>query len=348
MFTSPSVDTVLAAIRAVAGSKGVLLIIKNYTGDRLNFGLAAELARAEGIAVDSVVVADDVALRDTVEPTRRRGIAGTVLVHKIAGAAAPPAPIWPRSPPRGRRRNRWPPWAWAWAPAPCRPPAAPAFNWTAERRNWAWAYGEAGVRRVATPSAADLCATLLDAILQDRGWLPGQRVALLVNGLGGTPPMELAIVARAALAHLRLRGLLVERAWSGNFMTALEMPGCSLSLLALDDQRLSWLDQATLAPAWPAPAASLRNASCARRRPAPPKHRRKGQPCPACAAPPWPPPPRWMPPNPCSPNWTRPAAMATWASACNAAPRRSAPCPTRPGARPTSPCARWARPCARR
>lgn len=88
VFTSPSTDAVLAAIRAVSGPAGSLLVVKNYTGDRLNFGLAAELARAEGIPVEVVVVADDVALRDTVEPSRRRGIAGTVLVHKVAGAAA--------------------------------------------------------------------------------------------------------------------------------------------------------------------------------------------------------------------------------------------------------------------
>ncbi|MCQ4162734.1 dihydroxyacetone kinase subunit DhaK, partial [Roseomonas sp. GC11] len=88
VFTSPSTDAVLAAIRAVAGPAGALLVVKNYTGDRLNFGLAAELARAAGIPAEIVVVADDVALRDTVVLERRRGIAGTVLVHKVAGAAA--------------------------------------------------------------------------------------------------------------------------------------------------------------------------------------------------------------------------------------------------------------------
>ncbi|HET6608134.1 MAG TPA: dihydroxyacetone kinase subunit DhaK, partial [Rhodopila sp.] len=88
VFTSPSVDAVLSAILAVGGPRGVVLIIKNYTGDRLNFGLAAEMARASGIPVETVIVADDVALRDTVEPARRRGIAGTVFVHKIAGALA--------------------------------------------------------------------------------------------------------------------------------------------------------------------------------------------------------------------------------------------------------------------
>src|SRR5438105_15617450 len=88
VFTSPTPDAVFAAIQATAGEPGVLLVVKNYTGDRLNFGLAAEMARADGIAVETAVVADDVALRETVEPARRRGIAGTVLVHKLAGAAA--------------------------------------------------------------------------------------------------------------------------------------------------------------------------------------------------------------------------------------------------------------------
>lgn len=88
VFTSPSVDAVLAAIRAAAGPAGALLVVKNYTGDRLNFGLAAELARSEGIPVETVLVADDAALRHTVAPERRRGIAGTVLIHKLAGAAA--------------------------------------------------------------------------------------------------------------------------------------------------------------------------------------------------------------------------------------------------------------------
>ncbi|MDB5375241.1 MAG: dihydroxyacetone kinase subunit DhaK, partial [Belnapia sp.] len=88
VFTSPSADAVLAGIRAAAGPAGAVLIVKNYTGDRLNFGLAAELARAAGIPCEVVVVADDVALRETVPPERRRGIAGTVLIHKLAGAAA--------------------------------------------------------------------------------------------------------------------------------------------------------------------------------------------------------------------------------------------------------------------
>ncbi|OQS44109.1 dihydroxyacetone kinase family protein [Chromobacterium haemolyticum] len=253
VFTSPSVDTVLAAIRAVAGPKGVLLIIKNYTGDRLNFGLAAELARAEGIAVDSVVVADDVALRDTVEPARRRGIAGTVLVHKIAGAVAASGASLAEVAAAARQAAEQVA-TMGVALGACTVPATgrPGFQLDDDEVELGLGiHGEAGVRRVPRQSADALCATLLDAIVRDRGWQAGQRVAMLVNGLGGTPPMELAIVARSALASARRLGLHVERLWSGNFMTALEMPGCSLSLLALDEQRLGWLDQATQAPAWP-------------------------------------------------------------------------------------------------
>ena len=140
VFTSPAPDAVLAAIRAVAGPPGCLLIVKNYTGDRLNFGLAAEMARAEGIPVEVAVVADDAALADSADHAGRRGLAGTILVHKVAGAAAEagadlaPSPPRPGPPPRPSA-----PWAWRCRPAPCRPPAGPASSWPATRSSWAWA-----------------------------------------------------------------------------------------------------------------------------------------------------------------------------------------------------------------
>src|SRR6185436_18661884 len=112
-------------------------------------------------------------------------------------------------------------------------------------------HGEAGVERAPMMAADALVERLLDAIVADRALAAGDRVALLVNGLGGTPPMELAVVARHALAVLRRRGLVVERAWSGTFLSALEMPGVSLSVLRVDDERLAQLDAATAAPAWP-------------------------------------------------------------------------------------------------
>ena len=253
VFTSPSVDAVLAAIRAVAGPPGVLLIIKNYTGDRLNFGLAAELARADGIPVETVIVADDVALRDTVEPERRRGIAGTVLVHKVAGAAAA-AGLPLEQVAREARSTAAALGTMGVALGPCTVPAAgrPGFTLGDDEVELGLGiHGERGVERTTLRRADDLVDTILATILTDRELHHGERVALLVNGLGGTPPMELAIVARRAMAVLRERGLSVVRAWSGNLLTALEMPGMSLTVLPVDDVRLQRLDAPIAAPAWP-------------------------------------------------------------------------------------------------
>jgi ATP-dependent dihydroxyacetone kinase len=253
VFTSPSVDAVLAGIRAAAGPSGAVLVVKNYTGDRLNFGLAAELAQEEDIPVETVVVADDVALRGTVEPARRRGIAGTVLIHKLAGAAIA----------AGRTLDEVAALARAAAAdlgtmgvalGACTVPTAGKPGFTlgdGEIELGLGIHGEAGVRRGPLQPADELVAEILQAIVSDRGLVRGNRVALLVNGLGATPPMELSIVARAALAELAARGITVERAWAGNFLTALDMPGCSLSLLKLDDERIALLDAPAQAPAWP-------------------------------------------------------------------------------------------------
>ena len=255
VFTSPSTDAVLAGIRAAAGRAGALLIVKNYTGDRLNFGLAAELARAEGIAVETVVVADDVSLRDVVEPDRRRGIAGTVLIHKIAGAAvAAGKPLAEVA--RIARAATADLGSMGVALSACTLPAVgkPSFELGAgEIELGLGIHGEPGVQRAAMERVETLVEKLLDCIIADRGFAAGDRLVLLVNGLGATPPMELAVVARDALGYLRTRGLNVERAWCGTLLSALDMSGFSLSLLRVDDARLSLLDAATDAPAWPGP-----------------------------------------------------------------------------------------------
>jgi dihydroxyacetone kinase len=252
VFTSPSVDAVLAAIRQVQTPAGVLLIVKNYTGDRLNFGLAAELARAEGIAVEMVLVADDVALKDTVPPDRRRGIAGTVLVHKLAGAsAASGAPLAEvaavaRSAAADVR-------SMGVGLGPCIVPAAgrPGYELGHDEVELGLGiHGEKGVARIKAAPADRLVDEVLDRTLEGLSPADTSELVVLVNGLGGTPAMELSIVARRALSHIRDRGFGVPRAWIGNFMTALEMPGFSISVMPADAQRLALLDLPTDAPAW--------------------------------------------------------------------------------------------------
>ncbi len=252
VFTSPSVDAVLAAIRAVGGPAGVVLIVKNYTGDRLNFGLAAELATQEGIPTEIVVVADDVALHGIVPRERRRGIAGTVLVHKIAGAAAAEGRSLAEVVAAGR----------AAAAAigtmgvglgPCTVPAAgkPSFELGPDEIEYGLGiHGEKGVRRGPMASADEIAATIVTTVLEDLQLDPEQAVVLLVNGLGATTEMELAIVARRTLLLLAEHGFAVARAYVGNYMTALEMAGCSISLMPVDDESLARLDAPTDAAAW--------------------------------------------------------------------------------------------------
>lgn len=253
VFTSPSVDAVLAAIRACAGPAGALLIVKNYTGDRLNFGLAGELAALEGTPTELVVVADDVALAGIVSRERRRGIAGTVLVHKIAGAvAATGAPLQAVAAAARSAASRL--GTMGVALGSCTVPAAGKPGFTlgdSEIELGLGIHGEKGVERVELMPADALVDRLVSSIVTDLGLKSGNRVAMLVNGLGATPPMELAIVGRRALQALREQGIAVERAWTGNFLTAIEMPGCSISLLQLINEEAELLDFATTAAAWP-------------------------------------------------------------------------------------------------
>ena len=253
VFTSPGTDAILAAILAVSGPAGAVLIVKNYTGDRLNFGLAAELARQQGIPAEVVIVADDVALRDLVARERRRGIAGTVLVHKLAGAAAerglPLAEVAGIA--RGAAATLG---SMGVALGACVVPSVgkPGFDLVENEIEFGLGiHGEKGVERTTIRGADQIVTSLLDQIVTDLDLKSGARVALMVNGLGGTPPMELAVVSRAALADLRGRGIAVERAWSGNFMTAIEMPGVSLTVLPLDEQRDALLDDEADVPIWP-------------------------------------------------------------------------------------------------
>jgi dihydroxyacetone kinase len=253
VFTSPSSDAVFAAIKGTAGKPGALLVVKNYTGDRLNFGLAAEMARAEGIPVEMLLVDDDVALKDTEQRTGARGLAGTVLIHKLVGAAANEGNSLADIVATGRAAIQSLATMGVSLSAGTSPAVGkPSFELAADEMELGLGiHGEPGVQRTKLQSADELTDTLLVQILRHGRFGPEKRVAIMINSLGATTPMELAIIARHAVPFLRMKDLIVERVYIGSFLTSLDMAGLSISVLGVDGQRLRWLDAPTTAPAWP-------------------------------------------------------------------------------------------------
>lgn len=255
VFTSPSIDSILETIRAVSSDAGVLIIIKNYTGDRLNFGLAAEIARSEGISVETIVVADDVALARSDNHAGRRGIAGTVLIHKIAGAAAHDGCSLSQvaNEVRSAANDLG---TMGVALSSCTIPASGVSNFGLSLADneieWGLGiHGEPGVERGPMLSADAIVERLLTSIISCLSIHQGDHVVLLVNNLGGTPSGELHIIVNSAVMFLNHFKIYVERIWAGAFLTSLETAGISLSLLKVDDQRLKRLDAPAHTSAWP-------------------------------------------------------------------------------------------------
>jgi triose/dihydroxyacetone kinase / FAD-AMP lyase (cyclizing) len=253
VFTSPSSDSVFAAIKAVAGEPGALLVVKNYTGDRLNFGVAAEMARAEGISVEMVIVDDDVALKGTEQAMGARGLAGTVFIHKLVGAAAAEGKSLADVTAVGRAAVESLATMGVSLSAGTSPAVGkPSFDLgETEMELGLGIHGEPGVKRTHLQTADELTETLLTEILKHKRFGDEKRVAVMVNNLGSTTEMELAIVARHATPFLESKGLIVERIYAGTFLSSLDMAGISISVLGVNDERLRWLDAATTAPAWP-------------------------------------------------------------------------------------------------
>jgi triose/dihydroxyacetone kinase / FAD-AMP lyase (cyclizing) len=253
VFTSPSSDSVYAAIKAVAGKPGALLVVKNYTGDRLNFGLAAEMARAEGISVEMVIVDDDVALKGTPHATGARGLAGTVFIHKLAGAASAEGKSLAEVAALGREAVKSLATMGLSFSAGTSPSVGkPSFELGQDEMELGLGiHGEPGVKRTQIGSADELTETLLVEILKYGKFGDRKRVVVMVNNLGATTEMELAIVARHAVPYLESRGFSVERVYAGTFLSSLDMAGVSISVLGVNDERLRWLDAPTTAPAWP-------------------------------------------------------------------------------------------------
>ncbi|XP_074563724.1 putative 3,4-dihydroxy-2-butanone kinase [Curcuma longa] len=257
VFTSPPVDSILAGIRAVTGPKGCLLIVTNYTGDRLNFGLAAEQAKAEGYKVEMVVVGDDCALPPPRGIAGRRGLAGTILVHKVAGAAAdaglPLADVAAEAKHASEMVGTM-----GVALSVCTLPG----QVTSDRLGpglmelGLGIHGEPGAAVVDLQPVDVVVSHVLKQILSaETQYVPitrGSRVVLMINGLGATPMMELMIAAGKAVPQLQLEhGLAIDRVYTGSFMTSLDMAGFSISIMKADSAILVRLDAPTLAPCWP-------------------------------------------------------------------------------------------------
>jgi phosphoenolpyruvate---glycerone phosphotransferase subunit DhaK len=251
VFTSPTPDQVQAATEAVDGGAGVLHIVKNYTGDVANFEMAAELAEAEGSNVRSVVIDDDVAVRDSLYTAGRRGVGGTVLAEKIVGAAAERGDSLDDVAALCERVNSHVR-SMGMALTPCTVPAAGEPTFTLgedEMEIGIGIHGEPGRERMQLEPADRIVDRLLAPILEDLPFSTGDRTLLFVNGMGGTPLLELYIVFRRAAEVLREREITVERSLVGDWITSLEMAGTSITLLRLDDEMIELWDAPVLTPA---------------------------------------------------------------------------------------------------
>jgi len=241
VFTSPTPDQMLAAAEAVDTGAGVLYIVKNYEGDVMNFEMAAEMASG---AVKTVITDDDVAVETSTYSTGRRGVAGTLIVEKLVGAAAEEGRDLEALQSFGssvNSRTR----SMGVALTSCTVPAAgkPTFTLSDDEMEMGVGiHGEPGRRRVKLASADDIAAELTGAILGDLEIKSGSPVLLLVNGFGGTTSMELYLMANAVRRILSGRGLVVARSLTGSYVTSLEMAGCSVTLTALDDETIKLWD----------------------------------------------------------------------------------------------------------
>lgn len=238
VFTSPTPDQMYEATKAVDGGAGVLHIVKNYTGDVLNFEMAAELARADGIEVSAVVTNDDVAVQDSLFTAGRRGVGVTVLAEKIVGAAAEEGQdlaavtaVCERVNAQGRSMGM--------ALTSCTVPAAgkPTFELADDEMEIGIGiHGEPGRTRMELAPAKEIVELLAVPVVEDLPFAEGDNVLAFVNGMGGTPLLELYLVYHELAALLDARGITITRNLVGPYITSLEMAGCSITLLKLDDE----------------------------------------------------------------------------------------------------------------
>lgn len=250
VFASPSAEQILQVTRAVDGGDGVLYLYGNYGGDVMNFDLAGELADAEGIAVQTVVGADDVASAPAGQEDLRRGIAGIVLLYKIAGAAAESgAGIGEVVRVTRAAADRLRTFGVALAPMTLPSVGRPTFELPEGQMELGMGiHGEAGISRGPLSTADEVADHMLDAIRADMEIPAGSRVVVLLNGLGATPQEELYVLYRRVHSRLTSLRIAIHRAYVGEYVTSLEMAGASLSLLVLDDELTPLIDAPARTP----------------------------------------------------------------------------------------------------
>lgn len=244
VFASPSQIQVYGAIKACANPKGVLLVIKNYSGDMMNFKNAAYLAQEDGIKVDYVKVNDDIAVNDSLYTVGKRGVAGTVFVHKIAGAAAEKG-LELEEVKRVANKTIDNVASIGFALSSCTVPAkgAPTFDIGDDEMEYGVGiHGEPGIKREKAITADELAERMVSSLTKSLGIKSGEEIAVLVNGFGGSPLQELYLFNNSVARELKNKGIKVYRTFVGNFMTSIDMQGASLSLLKLDNELKDYLD----------------------------------------------------------------------------------------------------------
>lgn len=238
VFAAPTMDAVYEATKMIDAGKGVLYLVKNFTGDRMSFDMAKEMAEAEGIKVESVLINEDVAVEDSTYTAGRRGLAGAVFAYKIVGAKAQEmAPI-DELKALGEKVNanvR----SMGMALTSCTTPAkgSPTFQLgDDEIEMGVGIHGEPGTKRIKIKSADKIVKDLMERITEDLPYKEGDEVTVIVNGLGGTPIMELYIVFRKVASYLEKKDIQIFKTYIGEYVTSLDMAGCSISLLKLDGE----------------------------------------------------------------------------------------------------------------
>ena len=251
VFTSPTPDQMHEATKAVNGGAGVLHVVKNYTGDVMNFDMAADMGKGEGIEVETVLTNDDVAVEDSLYTAGRRGVGVTVLVEKICGAAADDGKSLAEVAELGRRVNangR----SMGMALTPCITPGSgePSFELAEDEVEIGIGiHGEPGRFRETIGPASQITERLMTPILEDLPFSSGDKVLAFVNGMGGTPLLELYVVYAEVAKIAQEHGLTIERNLIGNYITSLEMQGCSITLVKLEDDMVRYWDAPVNTPA---------------------------------------------------------------------------------------------------